>query len=265
MRQRARQVRDGLRAIAGTVRTGRKRQARALAADAAEDRVDEAGRALLALFAREVDGVVDGGGCGNAIEMEQLERGQPEDVEDLGVQLAGRPCGKRRDHDVERALPAQGAGCDFSRQRAIALVVQAGAGAGEGRGEIGASGAHRAQHVVGRLTGRRNHGDVSRTPGVTLCPLRNSRAVMTRRPSGWTCRRSIRSPSPAAIVSVSPPAGRQCPVRRTCSGVRLQPDLVRGVRLQPDRVGPASAEPRCRCFVAHAGFSRTAAVANALR
>ena len=66
----------------------------------------------------------------------------------------------------------------------------AGAGAGEGRGEIGAPGAHRAQHVVRRLTGRRNHGDVSRTPGVTLCPLRNSRAVMTRRPSGWTCRRS---------------------------------------------------------------------------
>ena len=153
-----------------------------------------------------------------------------------GSSLCGRPRGKRRDDDVEGSLPPHGAGRDFSRQRAIALVVQPRADAGERRREIGAAGAHRAEHVVRGLTRRRNHGEASRTPGVNRCPLRNSRALITRRPSGWICRRSSSTPSPAATVSVSPPAWTTVPgsggafpfvvsgFAGPSGGVRLQPD-----------------------------------------
>src|SRR5216110_1944600 len=64
-----------------------QRQVVAFAGDAAKNRVHEAGRAFLACLAREIDGIVDGRRRRNPIEMQNLKRGQTEDVEDFAIEL----------------------------------------------------------------------------------------------------------------------------------------------------------------------------------
>ena len=75
-----------------------------------------------------------------------------------GSSLSSRPSGKRRDHDVERALPAQRAGGDFAGQRAIALVVQPGRGRGR---------APRADRRVRLLTARSTSYAARRAGAIT--------------------------------------------------------------------------------------------------
>ena len=85
---------------------------------------------------------------------------------------------------IERPLPPQGAGRNLAGERAIAFVVQP-------RPRTRASAAGRSDRPL--FTARSTSYAASRAAaimtagayaGATLCPLRNSRTVIGRRPSG---------------------------------------------------------------------------------
>ena len=142
--------------------------------------------------------------AGIAIEVQQLEDRQPEDVEDFGIELAQRPSGKRA-RSRDRTRPASAA-CRWRSRRPARDRVRPAVGsacARERRRQIGPSGAHRAQHLVG---GDRAGASTRSLPGDRAArlrrawPARNSRAVITRLPSGWISRIRSTRPSPAATA-----------------------------------------------------------------
>jgi hypothetical protein len=230
--------RDGVR---------RQGQVRALAADAAQHGVHQAGRASFAGLSHEIDGVVDGGGRRHAIQMYQLKGGHPQDVEDLGVELRGGPSGKGGNDSIGGPLPAERPGGDFAGQRAIAFIGQADAHAGKRGRQVRASSIDRAQHLVGRKTRGRNHPLPNVMPGESFRPLRNSRTCITRRPSGWISRMRRIAPSAAATASPSPRASTTVP---GAASVRASSTLVRWINTRtPSSVADAighGCNPRTR-------------------
>ena len=181
-----------------------------LAADRAQDRVDELRGPGAQLLAGEADGLGDRGVRGHP-HAEQLVRAEPQDVEDGRVDLVGRAGGGQRDDRVVPALQPQRAVGELGGERGVAGVdpplaqqrwqdeVRVGVGAG-----------HRAQDVVGRrpggvaalaalrraaddalrsgpARGRRRAADRSRRDG--------RRRVMPRRPARSRRRAAHRAPS----------------------------------------------------------------------
>jgi hypothetical protein len=155
-----------------------------LAGDSPEDRVDEPAGAFLPGLARQIDRIVHRSRGGNAIEVQKLKRGETKDVEDFAIELVDRTLGELRDDRVEGTLPPQRTRRDFSGESAIAFVVEPGANASQGCREVGPATVDGAQHFVCREPRARNHADRSTVAGAILRPLRNSRAVIARFPSG---------------------------------------------------------------------------------
>ena len=183
-------------------RVGRRghRQPGSVPADSPEDGIHRAGRAGAAALAGQPDGVVDDGGGRDAIEMEQLVRRQPQDVEDVGVERADGPAARPRDRMVERRAPPQRAECNLCGERLVALVSEAPAAVFERGREIGVPRMHAAQRVkghhardsrhrrqaapAGRAGGGAPGGRSNRTSSPPRWPAAKSRAVIARRPSG---------------------------------------------------------------------------------
>ena len=188
-----------------------QRQVIALAIDSSQDGVDQTRGAALADLASQCDGIVDGGGGGNAIEVQQLKRGHPQNVEHFRIELRDRTSRKCFDDRVERSLPAQCSGRDLAGERAIALIWQPRTNLRERAWQIRPSCIDRSQHLVRGEPGRRDHGRPSNIPGLSFLPLRNSRAVIARRPSGWTIRMRSTWRSPVAIDRTSPLASMTLP------------------------------------------------------
>src|SRR5690242_3455362 len=110
MRQRDREVPDLRLSVA--VRGGPRgeRQPAPLAEERAEDAVDEPSGARLTGEASQFDRFVQRGVRGNAIEIVELVRGEPQDgADDRRQRLDLAPAGPR-DARVERRTPAQGPG-----------------------------------------------------------------------------------------------------------------------------------------------------------
>ena len=98
----------------------------------------------------------------------------------------------------QRSVPSD----DLRGERAVALVGEARAAVFERRREIGVPRVHAPERVEGRDARERRHrrqaapagragagasgGGSNRTPAPARWPAAKSRAVMARRPSGWT-------------------------------------------------------------------------------
>ena len=135
-----------------------------------------------------------------------------------------------------------------ARSRSSGSEVRA---AGERRGQIGATaGRPPAARLVGREAGRRDH-ERNCAPTVSGRPARNSRALITRRPSGWSSRIRSTSPSPAATARTSPALRRSCRrVRRarspvSCGAVQQVRAVRRGAPTPAARA--AGRAPGCEC------------------
>ena len=79
-----------------------------------------------------------------------------QDIEHLRIQARGGAAAERGDDVVERSLPAERAGDDLTRERAIAFVGQARARAGEGMGQVGGMRRDGSQGLIGGLAGGRD-------------------------------------------------------------------------------------------------------------
>src|SRR5690349_10428207 len=122
--------------------------------------------------------------------MKQLIHPQPQNLQDLEIELRQRTFREMLDQIVELALPSQRAGDQIRRQRAIALILKCGADSGKGCGQIGAAGIYIAKRGERRRSRGRDHDaireDTNLAPGSMRLPARNSRAVTGRRPSRWS-------------------------------------------------------------------------------
>ena len=124
-------------------------------ADAAQDGVRERDRALEPRPADELDRLVHGRVARNAVEIAELVRAEPQRRPDGRVELPHRPLAERLDRVVERAHPLNRAEREPPGERAVALVESL-----RGRAErpvgVGVVLEDPAQHLVGRLPGRRD-------------------------------------------------------------------------------------------------------------
>ena len=79
--------------------------------------------------------------------MQKLVEAEPEDMQDVPIDLAERTIREVLDEVVEAPLPAQGAGDDFRGKPAVALVGEVLPCLRERRWQVGAFAANRAQRV----------------------------------------------------------------------------------------------------------------------
>ena len=73
---------------------------------AAQNGVDQSGRAALAGAARELHGIIDDRGGWDPIQVRQLVSAHSQDLDDFGVEALQRPFRKPFDDVVERRQPA---------------------------------------------------------------------------------------------------------------------------------------------------------------
>ena len=78
----------------------------ALAGEAAQDRIDQRGDALVAKPFGQFDRSVDGGSIGHPVEPAELVGAQAQDVSSPGRKLGHRARAERIEHPVEALLPA---------------------------------------------------------------------------------------------------------------------------------------------------------------
>src|SRR5205814_8725453 len=76
---------------------------------------------------------------------------------------------------LHAALPISG--CNFRRQRAIALVRQVRTNLRKRGGKIRSAGARRSQHLVRREASRSDHASPNDMPTVILRPLRDRKST----------------------------------------------------------------------------------------
>ena len=116
--------------------------------------------------------------------------------------------------------------------------------------------ADQPQDVVGGDARRGNHAGAIDAPAATRRPARNSRAVITRRPSGWSSRIRTTSPSPAT-TSRSSPRRRERPCRPADSTSRsVSCGPVNAARDDPPDAPRRSGQgcrPRTRLWICAAG------------
>src|ERR1051325_438512 len=94
-------------AIVRVRRTSRKRQLVTLTQCRAEHRVDESACAWLSGRPRQIDGIVHDRRGRNAIEVEELIQTEPENRDDLRIQLADASLRKIFDEMIDATLPSR--------------------------------------------------------------------------------------------------------------------------------------------------------------
>ena len=232
MRQGCSEIRDRGRTIVAARRRRRQGKPLPLTADTSQHGIHEPGRAPLAHLSCEIHRVLDRRRRRDPIQVQQLKHRQPQNVDDLGIQLGEGTVRERLDHMIERALPSQCASGDFSRKRAVALVGEAPPRGSQCGTEIDTAAGDTPQHFVCRESRGCNHlfiggaagGRRNRAPRGIRWPARKSRAFIGRLPSGWIIRIRRTAPSPAATrrspfsPSMIVPPGSD--VRRSVSAVR---------------------------------------------
>ena len=88
----------------------------------AQDRVREGDSPFELRAPDELDRLVDGGIAGNAVEVSELERTEPERRSHRGVELANGSPPDRLDRMVERPYPLDGAVRELPGERPVAIV-----------------------------------------------------------------------------------------------------------------------------------------------
>src|SRR5262245_33790579 len=139
----------------------RQRERALLLRDRAKYGVDESGSAGFSSSPGLRNRIVDGSRDGNAIEVDDLIRGEPEDVQDLEVELRQRALGEVCNERIELSLPAQRSCHELCRERPVALVRETWPDASNGGRQIDSAGADVVQGRQRRRSCRRNHGSVA--------------------------------------------------------------------------------------------------------